>query len=112
MEVQNCEIIEKNNLSTQQIANIIESMTKINQIKVLKILSKFDVNLNENNYGVHVNLTDIHEDITKELIKFIDYVNAQETVLNVLEKEKQSIHSIYFTKDNKDNLAINYNESK
>ena len=98
---------ESNNYSIIELNYIresIENMNKFNQIEVLRILNKNkDVNLNENKYGVHINLTYLKKDILDELNIYIKYVNKQENALNEIEKQKESFKNIYFTKDNKDN---------
>jgi hypothetical protein len=89
------------------IREIIEGMNKFNQIEVLKILNNHkDITLNENKYGIHINLSEIKNEVIDELNNFIKYVNAQEKNLNQVEKQKESYKNIYFTKDNKDK---NYN---
>ena len=50
------------------IRDSIEQMSKFNQVEVLRILHKHsDVILNENKYGVHVNLTNLSESVLQEL---------------------------------------------
>ena len=99
---------EVNNFSVSEldyIREVIEGMNKFNQIEVLRILSKYsDIILNENKYGVHINLSEIRKDVIVELTNFIIYVNAQETNLHNTEKQKESFKNIYFTKDNKDKI--------
>jgi len=86
----------------------IESMSKFNQIEVLRILSKRkNVTLNENKYGIHINLTEIEPSIIEELKVYINYVNAQELNLNEIELQKEEFKNTYFTKDNKDNVTKN-----
>jgi hypothetical protein len=98
---------EINNYSISELNYIresIENMNKFNQIEVLRILNKNkDVTLNENKYGVHINLSELKKDILDELNTYIKYVNTQENALNEIEKQKESFKNIYFTKDNKDN---------
>lgn len=85
------------------IREIIEGMNKFNQIEVLRILNKHkDIILNENKYGVHINLSEVKTEVIDELNNFIQYVNAQETNLHDIEKQKENFKNIYFTKDNKD----------
>jgi hypothetical protein len=85
------------------IREIIEGMNKFNQIEVLRILNKHkDIILNENKYGVHINLSEIKTEVIEEINNFIQYVNAQETNLHDIEKQKENFKNIYFTKDNKD----------
>lgn len=82
----------------------IESMPKFNQIEILRILSKRkNVTLNENKYGIHINLTEVEPNIINELQIYLNYVNAQELNLNEMEQQKEEFKNIYFTKDNKDN---------
>lgn len=82
------------------IRNTIERMNKFNQIEVLRILNKDpDITLNENKYGVHVNLTEIKEEIINELECYINYVNTQEKNLNTIEKQKEDYRNTYFSKD-------------
>ena len=86
----------------------IEQMSKFNQIEVLKILTKNkNVIINENKYGIHINLTEVDKSIIDELNVYINYVNAQELNLNEMELQKEEFKNIYFTKDNKDNSGKN-----
>jgi len=85
----------------------IEAMPKFNQIEILRILSKKKgVTLNENKYGIHINLTEVDPDIINELKIYINYVNAQELNLTEMEIQKEQFKTIYFAKDNKDNNSI------
>jgi hypothetical protein len=86
------------------IRDTIENMNKFNQIEVLRILSK-DVNiiLNENKYGIHVNLSEIKEEIISDLSNYIQYVNTQEQTLNTIEKQKEDYRNTFFSKDIKIN---------
>ena len=80
------------------IRNNIEKMTKFNQIEILRILNKHtDVIVNENRYGIHVNLSDLNETVLQELTAYIQYVNTQEKTLNQDEKQKEDIKNIYFS---------------
>jgi hypothetical protein len=81
----------------------IESMNKFNQIEVLRILSKHNnVTLNENKYGVHVNLSELKKEYLDELSVYIKYVHAQEITLNAFEQQKEDYKNTYFSKDIKD----------
>jgi len=81
----------------------IENMNKFNQIEVLRILNNHkDVTINENKYGIHINLSDLKKDILDELNVYINYVNTQEVTLHQVEKEKEVYKNTYFTKDIKD----------
>jgi uncharacterized protein (DUF342 family) len=97
---------EANNYSVNELNYLresIENMSKFNQVEVLRLLCKHkDVVLNENKYGVHINLSDVKNDILDELAIYIKYVNAQESTLNEFEKQKEDYRNTYFSKDIKD----------
>ena len=80
-----------------QMREAIETMSKFNQVEVLRILNdNKDATLNENKYGVHVNLTDLKPSILFLLKKYIQYVNAQEMNLNEVEKQKEDFKNNFF----------------
>jgi hypothetical protein len=82
-------------------------MNKFNQIEVLRILNRHsEVILNENKYGIHINLTELDTDIINELNVYIKYVNTQEVTLNSIEQKKEDYKNTYFSKDIKDNSKI------
>jgi hypothetical protein len=99
-----------NNYSVSELNYIretIENMNKFNQIEVLRILNKHsDVTLNENKYGIHINLSELKKNILDELSIYIKYVNAQEITLNTVEQQKEEYKNTYFSKDIKDNSKI------
>jgi hypothetical protein len=93
---------------TNIIRETIENMSKFNQIEILRIITKHkDVIINENKYGIHINLSDIKNEILDELLVYTNYVAAQEIELNNIEKQKESYKNTYFLKDNKDNFGNN-----
>jgi len=99
-----------NNFSVSElnyIRDAVENMNKFNQIEVLRILNNYkDVTINENKYGIHINLSDLKKDLLDELNVYIKYVNTQEVALHQVEKEKESYKNTYFTKDIKDKNKI------
>ena len=75
-------------LDLNQMRDSIENMSKFNQVEILRILKNHsNVTLNENKYGVHVNLTELPENIIDELNVYIHYVNTQEIALNQIEQQ-------------------------
>ena len=101
-DINNCSVSELN-----YIREIIENMNKFNQIEVLKILKKYKgVTLNENKYGIHINLSELEEAIINELKLYIKYVTTQEQNLSSIEKQKDDYRNVYFQKDIKDNNKI------
>jgi hypothetical protein len=88
----------------------IENMSKFNQIAVLKILTRHkDVTINENKYGIHINLSELRQFILDEILIYIKYVNNQEIELFDIERQKESYKNTYFVKDNKDNTENTIN---
>ena len=95
---------------TNGIRESIENMSKFNQIEILRILIRHkEVIINENKYGIHINLTDICTSVLDELLVYVNYVAKQEIELNNIEKQKESYKNIYFLKDNKDTFGNNVN---
>ena len=78
----------------------IENMSKFNQIEVLRILTKYKgAIINENKYGIHINLTELDNSVLGELLTYIKYVNTQEIYLNNVEQEKEKYKNEFFFKD-------------
>jgi hypothetical protein len=117
MEAVECQITNANananEMDLGQLNNVresIENMSKFNQVEVLRILTKHkEVTINENKYGIHINLSEMNNSILDELLVYIKYVNTQEIDLNSIEKQKQDYKNIYFLKDNKDNTSNSIN---
>jgi hypothetical protein len=81
----------------------IENMSKFNQIEILRILkNNKEVIINENKYGIHINLSDIAPSVLNQLTVYIDYVNTQEMYLKNDEKAKENYKNTFFLKGNKD----------
>ena len=104
-------IISTNDINNYSISELnylresIENMNKFNQVEVLRLLNKNkDVILNENKYGIHINLSELKNDILDKLSEFIKYVNTQELALNSVEKQKEEYRNTYFSKDIKDSI--------
>lgn len=84
----------------QELINIqktIQSMPKINQIEVLRIFkSNENITLNQNKYGIFVNLTEIDKSIVNKLKDYIKYTNTQEKNLIEIENQKELFKNKYF----------------
>ncbi len=97
---------EVNLADLNTIRESIENMSKFNQIEILRILTNHkEVIINENKYGIHINLSELSSNIIRDLLVYTNYVNAQEIELNNIEKQKQDYKNNYFLKDNKDNSS-------
>ena len=99
-----------NNFSVSELNYIretIENMNKFNQIEILRLLNNHnEVTLNENKYGIHINLSELPKDIVDKLNVYIKYVRTQEITLNSIEQQKEDYKNTYFSKDIKDNAKI------
>jgi hypothetical protein len=82
------------------IRNSIEKMSIYNQLGVLRILKKnnLDNNLNENQYGIHVNLSGLSTAVLNELLLYINYIHTQEKNLQIDEQQKETIKNTFFSK--------------
>jgi hypothetical protein len=95
-------ITESNDLDfnkLNQLRETIEHMSKFNQIEILRIMTNHsDVIINENKYGIHINLTELSQTIIDELEVYIKYVNTQEIELHNVEKQKEDYKNTFFHK--------------
>lgn len=79
------------------IRNKIEDMNHCHQTQILKIIHDENKDcINENSYGIHINLTDLDKSIIIKLSNYIDYVNTQEKDINGVEKKKKEYIETYF----------------
>ena len=110
MDIKNDGDMETELAQLNKIRESIENMSKFNQIEVLRILTgNKDVIINENKYGIHINLSELRPQIIEDLLVYINYVTTQEIELNNIEKQKQDYKNNYFLKDNKDNTINTIN---
>ena len=85
------------NESLSALKDKIERMPKNNQIEVIKILKKSQtIKLNENKSGIFVNLSFLSNEILEEIDKYVNYVSDQETVINIIESQKQEFKNTFF----------------
>jgi hypothetical protein len=107
--------ININSYSPTDLRNLctkLESMTKLNQVEVLRIFHKYNKELiNENNYGIHINITDIEDYVLQEIEEYIKYVTKQEGELDIIESQ-QHTNEPYILKDNKDTSIIESNHEE
>ena len=106
-------IVSTNDINNYSVSELnylresIENMNKFNQVGILRIMNKFKhVTLNENKYGIHINLSELPKEIINELNVYIKYVSTQEQTLNSIEQQKEDYRNTYFSKDIKDNSKI------
>jgi hypothetical protein len=82
-----------------QIRDKIESMSKNYQIEMGRILLDNQININENQNGLFINLSDVNEEVMKKMQEFLEYVDLQETHLNVIETAKEGLKDTFFKEE-------------
>lgn len=89
------EIDEVEKLNTLKVQ--IEKLEKSKQVEILRILvNSQKVSINENQYGIHINLTDLPKDLIEEMYLYISYINKQEKELADGEQIKNDYKVNYF----------------
>lgn len=79
------------------IRDSIEKMDHHGQLESLRILNNHkEIVLNENKFGVHVNLSEISQSVIEELQKYIEYVTLQERAIVNGETEKERVGADFF----------------
>ena len=91
-----------------EIKNEIEKMNKSQQIEVYRIIKMNNIDYNENKNGIFINLTNLNNNIIKELEKYINFIKNQNIFLNKREKQKEKYINNYF----KENLHNIHNDEE
>jgi hypothetical protein len=78
--------------------NKIEDFTLSNQKKILELLVKHNVIINETLNNSCINLSCISDNIIKELTDFVKLIELQETELKNVEDNRIELEKKYFTK--------------
>ena len=100
MECLSIDVEQEEKIDLNALCANIESMNKFNQVAILKILkAEEDVVLNENQYGIHVNLTELSNDVLRKIHSYVQYVNTQQQNLEQAEKQKELFKNTYFDKE-------------
>ena len=83
------QIVQKEH-DLESMKTMIESLSKIQHIEILKILKKnSSVKINENRNGVYINLSYVPEETIDEITKYLDYIKDQERNLEQFESKKE-----------------------
>jgi hypothetical protein len=103
------QIVYTNNTNTcspqdlQTLCTNIESLSKINQVEILRIFNKHsDMVINENKYGIHINMTDVSDVIISEIRHFLEYVRQQENDLDFIDLQLDTSKN-YMLQEHKEN---------
>lgn len=90
----------------QTLCGKLELLTKINQVEILRIFQadKHTV-INENKYGVHINMTDVENTTIDKLNAFLEYVHQQENDLTYIDTQL-STNENYMLQEHKENTPL------
>ena len=83
----------------QHIKDTIEGLPRNYHIEVGRILQENGVKINENQNGLFINLTSVDTSIIEKLQAFLEYVDLQESHLNVIENAKEGLKDSFFKTD-------------
>ena len=78
----------------------IESLGKIHQLEVLRILKNSPgTKINENKSGVFINLSFLSKPTLENIWKYLQYIQEQETTLQTIEFQKDSFKTAFFKEE-------------
>lgn len=94
-----------NNYTPEELRSLcskLEEMPKINQVEILRIFHKYNKEfINENNYGVHINVTNVQDFVLQEIEDYIKHVSNQEKELTTIDTQQVN-NKKYILKANKE----------
>ena len=91
--------------SLKNLRDKIQTLEKIHQLHILKILIENNISYTENSNGVFINMITLSEDVSNSIEKYLEYVSLQEDHLNKVETEKNK-YLDEMEKDNKETVAV------
>jgi hypothetical protein len=91
--------------SLKNLRDKIQTLEKIHQLHILKILIENNISYTENSNGVFINMITLNEDVSNSIEKYLEYVSLQEDHLGKVETEKNK-YLDEMEKDNKETLAV------
>ena len=78
----------------------IESLAKIHQIEVLRILkNSTGIKINENKSGIFVNLSFLPKPTIDNITQYMQYIQEQERTLQMIESQKNTFKSEFFKEE-------------
>jgi hypothetical protein len=77
----------------ERMCEIIESFSKEEHIKILKIINESNNNnsISENNNGTFIHMEDLNDDTIEQIQKYIDYVLLKEGNIKEIEDTKDKL---------------------
>jgi hypothetical protein len=87
-------------LDLETIRQKVESLAKIHQIEILRILKNSPgIKINENKSGVFVNLSFLPKDTIDSITHYIQYIQEQERALQMIESQKNAFKTEFFKEE-------------
>jgi len=84
----------------ENIKQKVESLAKIHQIEILRILKTSPgIKINENKSGVFVNLAFLPKATIDNLMRYIHYIQEQERTLQTIESQKNTFKTEFFKEE-------------
>ena len=81
----------------EHICKIIEKIDVFHHIEILKIIvHNSNVAINDNIYGIFINLTILHDDVIHKIKDYLKYVDIQELEIKQLENKKNEYITTFF----------------
>jgi len=92
--------MEFNPTDLENIKQKIESLAKIHQIEILRILKTSPgIKINENKSGVFINLSFLPKSTIDNLMQYIQYIQEQEKTLQTIESQKNTFKTEFFKEE-------------
>jgi hypothetical protein len=85
-----------NDIDLIKLRNHIEKLNDSYHSNIFKIFKKNNVEYSENKNGIFINLSEVDEDILREIYVYLDYLNKQEHQINKIEQQKLEYQNKYF----------------
>jgi hypothetical protein len=81
----------------EQICKVIDKIDEFHHIEILKIIVRnSSVVINDNIYGICINLTLLHDDVIHKIKDYLKYVDIQESEIKNLENKKNEYLTNFF----------------
>jgi len=75
----------------------IEAFDKIQQLEILKIFIKHNININENKSGIFINLSTMKTEVIDDIKQYLEHINIQENTLLTRESKQEEYSKQYFS---------------
>ena len=93
-----------------KLKNKIEKLDKIQQVRILEILTKNQIKYSENRNGIFLNMDNLNDKTILEIEKNLEYFQKQEKTLSDIETIKKELNNDYFKNGNKETTTYLSNE--